>query len=260
MFPNWLQLRRRRHEISPDSPRWSRRFSCSSFKDIEHLLYDDVPSPEPYSPRLQILHQPRSPRIDGSNSPANFVPPPPPTTTLFSVVDIPNADHGGVVLYYTSLRIVRKTFEECRSVRSILHRIRIPIDERDLSMDSRFHDELQTIFGTRRVALPKVFIGGRYIGGTEEIKQLQERDELRKLIGELPPSDGKKIGEICDLCRGWRFVLCERCNGSHKIFSEKSGFISCTGCNVQRLVRCSLCFPVHRRRNSDFSGGFKSKN
>lgn len=126
-------------------------------------------------------------------------------------------------------------------------------------MDSRFHDELNTIFGTKKMVLPKVFIGGRYIGGTEEIKQLQESEELRKMIGALPPSD-EKFGEICGLCRGWRFVLCERCNGSRKIFSEKSGFTSCTVCNMQGLVRCASCFPMHRRRNSDNSGGLKNKN
>ncbi|CAA7028901.1 unnamed protein product [Microthlaspi erraticum] len=252
MFSNWLQLPRRRHKVSPESPKWPRHFSCSSFKDIQDLLFTDNPSPELYSPRSQIIHRPRSPKIHNCVSPPTIVPP---TKTLFSVVDIPNADHRGVVLYYTSLRIVRKTFEECKSVRSILHRLRIPVDERDLSMDSKFHDELQDILGMKKVRLPKIFIGGRYIGGMEKVMQLQESGELEKMIGALPPSYGK-FGEICDLCRGWRFVLCERCNGSHKIFSEKSGFTTCTACNVQGLVRCLKCFPtIHRRRNSDCYGG-----
>ncbi|KAF8087705.1 hypothetical protein N665_0570s0018 [Sinapis alba] len=243
MFWNWLRLRRRRHEVSPDTPKWSRSFSCSSFKDIHHLLRDDnEPSLEPYAPRLHVLHQPRNPKIHGFIST---------TKTLFST------DHGGVVLYYTSLRIVRKTFEECRAVRAILQRLRIPIDERDLTMDSRFHEELHAVFGTKKVELPKVFIGGRFIGGTEEIKKLNESDELRKMVGELPPSDGR-FSENCELCRGWRFVVCEICNGSHKILSEnKTGFMSCTVCTVQGLVRCSSCFPIHRRGNSDISGRLK---
>ncbi|EOA28978.1 hypothetical protein CARUB_v10025230mg, partial [Capsella rubella] len=249
MFPNWFQLRRRRREVSPGSPKWPRHFSCSSFKDIQNLLHDDDLSPEPYSPRSQVIHQPRSPaRIHGCISNASFSPP-----RLFSVVDIPNTDHRGVVLYYTSLRIIRKTFEECRYVRSILHALRITIDERDLSMDSTFHDELQTLLGTKNVALPTVFIGGRYIGGTKEIKKLHEKDELRKLIGALPRS-GETFSEICDFCSGWRFVICDMCNGSHKIHSERSGFVSCTSCNVQGLIRCVSCFPVHRRQNSKSSG------
>ncbi|CAF1807429.1 unnamed protein product [Brassica oleracea var. botrytis] len=232
MLWNWFQLRKRRQEVSPDTPKWSsRRFSCSSFKDVNNLLYDDdVPSPE-----LQVLHQPRSPKIDRCTSRT----PPLTRETLYST------DQGGVVLYYTSLRIVRKTFEECRAVRAILHRLRIPIDDRDLTMDARFHDELHAIFGTKNVELPKVFIGGRYIGGADEIKKLNESGELRKMVGELPPSDGR-FSENCELCGGWRFVVCERCNGSHKIFLEENGFVNCTVCSVEGLVRCSSCFPIHR--------------
>lgn len=126
-------------------------------------------------------------------------------------------------------------------------------------MDSIFQDELQKIFGTNKVVLPKVFIGGRYIGGVEEIMKLHESDELRKLICELPPSD-EKFGKICDLCRGWRFIMCNKCNGSHKIFLEESGFTSCMDCNAQGLVRCISCLPMHRRRNSDSSSGWKCKN
>ncbi|XP_010512931.1 PREDICTED: uncharacterized protein At5g39865-like [Camelina sativa] len=190
MFPNWFQRRRRRHEISPDSPKWPRHFSCSSFKDIQNLLHDDDPLSESYSPRRQVIHQPRSPaRIHG-----------PISNESFSVVDIPNADHHrGVVIYYTSLGIIRKTFDECRYVRSILHAFRINIDERDLLMDSTFHDELQTMFGTKKVTLPKVFIGGRYIGGSEEIKQLHENDKLRKLIAALTPSGDERFAESQNL-------------------------------------------------------------
>ncbi|KAG7569881.1 hypothetical protein ISN45_Aa04g025530 [Arabidopsis thaliana x Arabidopsis arenosa] len=213
MFSNWLQLRRRRHQISPDSPKWPRHFSCSSFKDIQNLLHEDDSPPKPYSLQGQIIHQPRSPRIQRCISNVSFLPPMP-TPTLFSTVDIPSADHRGVVLYYTSLRIIRKTFEECKSV---------------------------------------------YIGGVKEIKQLQENDKLKELIDTLPPSD-KIFDEICDLCRGWRFVVCDRCNGSHKIFLEKSGFTNCTSCNVQGLIRCVSCFPMHRRRNSESSGRVKCMN
>ena len=230
MLWNWFQLRKRRQEVAPDTPKWSsRRFSCSSFKDVHNFLYDDdVPSPE-----LQVLHQPRSPKMDRCTSRTPRLT----TKTLFST------DHGGVVLYYTSLRIVRKTFEECRAVRAILQRLRIHIDERDLTMDPRFHDELHAIFGTKNVELPKVFIGGKYIGEAEEINKLNESGELRKMIGELPPSDGR-FSENCELCGGWRFVVFERCNGSHKIFLEETGIVNCTICSVEGLVRCSSCFPI----------------
>jgi len=48
-------------------------------------------------------------------------------------------------------------------------------------MDAQFLDELQEIIGCQKFSLPLVFIGGRYIGGAEEIRQLHENGELKKL-------------------------------------------------------------------------------
>ena len=31
---------------------------------------------------------------------------------------------------------------------------------------------------------------------------------------------------VCEVCAGFRFIMCEDCNGSHKLFTEKSGFKS----------------------------------
>jgi glutaredoxin domain-containing cysteine-rich protein 1 len=147
------------------------------------------------------------------------------------------------VLYFTSLRVVRKTFEDCRTVRSILQGFHLPIDERDVSMDAQFLDELQEIIGCQKFSLPLVFIGGRYIGGAEEIRQLHENGELKKLIARLPVVDPN----ACDLCGGLRFIVCERCDGSHKVYKEKMGFRSCTVCNVNGLIRCPSCSSVLQR-------------
>lgn len=149
----------------------------------------------------------------------------------------PAAEEKTIVVYYTSLRVVRKTFEDCRAVRSILRGFRVAIDERDLSMDSGFLTELKQILGKRQLALPRVFIGGRYVGGFEEIQSLHENGELKKLIeGAQPASAG-----TCEGCGGMRFVLCHTCSGSHKYYSEKSGFRSCTACNENGLLRCPEC-------------------
>jgi len=63
-------------------------------------------------------------------------------------------------------------------------------------MDAQFLDELQEIIGCQKFSLPLVFIGGRYIGGAEEIRQLHENGELKKLIARLPVVDPN----ACDLC------------------------------------------------------------
>lgn len=58
-----------------------------------------------------------------------------------------NCNNNKVVLYFTSLRGVRKTFEDCCLVRLILKGYGVQIDERDLSMHRGFLDELQKILG-----------------------------------------------------------------------------------------------------------------
>lgn len=120
-------------------------------------------------------------------------------------------------------------------------------------MDSDFVDELQGIIGQNEIksfTLPLVFIGGKYIGGAEEIKRLHECGELKNLIGRSPVDVGSSV---CDLCQAMRFVVCRQCNGSHKIYFEKSGFRSCDDCNANGLVRCPSCSPGHRRVSYSFS-------
>ncbi|CAD6266064.1 unnamed protein product [Miscanthus lutarioriparius] len=52
-----------------------------------------------------------------------------------------------VVLYLTSLRSVRRTFEDCRAVRAILRCYRVRLDERDVSMHAAFRSELRDLLG-----------------------------------------------------------------------------------------------------------------
>ncbi|KAK7276037.1 hypothetical protein RIF29_17168 [Crotalaria pallida] len=145
-----------------------------------------------------------------------------------------------VVVYYTSLRVVRPTFEACKSVLSILSGFRVRVDERDVSMDSSFMLELNRVMGRSGLTLPRVFVGGRYVGGAEEVKQLNEIGELKKMLEELPVADQRE----CHVCGGHRFVLCSECDGSRKVYTEKIGFKTCNACNENGLVRCPSCFST----------------
>ncbi|XP_050208717.1 uncharacterized protein At5g39865-like [Mercurialis annua] len=277
MWPDWLRSPSRSPRQPPQAaahppPRTTspppKYFSCSSFKDIHTLLLEDQPDNKygsislhhrqqnpPNSPRkpsifhrvriaTSLLRNHRQQNYENTlnSSKLPIISPPP-----------PNIDDLQIILYFTSLRIVRKTFEDCRTVRSILRGCRIPIDERDLSMDSKYLDELQVITGSKKVNLPLVFIGGKFIGGVDEVRELNENGDLKKMISgslSLINDNNSNTNNNCDLCGGLRFILCEQCNGSHKIYMEKYGFRSCTSCNVNGLIRCPLCFPVYRRRTS----------
>ncbi|XP_076900038.1 uncharacterized protein At5g39865-like [Bidens hawaiensis] len=144
------------------------------------------------------------------------------------VISIPGAEKR-VVIYTTSLRIVRSTFEACRTVKSILRGFRISIDERDLSMDSRFLHELQNLMSESgdvdvdqsKLELPRVFIGGEYIGGAEEVRQLHETGELKKFVERLQAV----AAGVCEVCGDFRFIMCDECRGSRKCYSEKGGLV-----------------------------------
>ncbi|XP_071687590.1 uncharacterized protein [Rutidosis leptorrhynchoides] len=160
-------------------------------------------------------------------------------------INVPGGEKR-VVVYMTSIRAVRPTFEACRTVRSILQGFRVPIDERDLCMDASFSDEIKKImrqmgqagFGDKRITLPRVFIGGRYIGGADEVVELHEIGELKKFVSGLPAV----TGGVCESCGGFRFILCYECNGSHKCYiDDHGGFRTCLECNENGLIRCPSC-------------------
>ncbi|GFY99346.1 NAD(P)-binding Rossmann-fold superfamily protein [Actinidia rufa] len=227
-------------------------FSCSSFKDIQHLCSEDFTNAQ-----LQAANSPRVPsvfhRVRRANSllrtwstrqPAQCVDVSPSAEPNVSTETGPSISLPGtekrVVVYFTSLRVIRSTFEDCRAVRSILRSFRVSMDERDLAMDTRFMEELQGIWGNHKMTkltLPRVFIGGRYVGGAEEIRQLHEAGELKKFVEGLPAADAG----VCEVCGGYRFILCDECRGSHKCYSEKGGFRTCTACNENGLIRCPTC-------------------
>ncbi|KAJ0230867.1 Uncharacterized protein HA466_0304100 [Hirschfeldia incana] len=167
-----------------------------------------------------------------------------------------------VIVYFTSLRGIRKTYEDGCNVRVILKSLGVRLDERDVSMHSGFRDELKELLrdefnGGVGITLPRVFLGSKYLGGVEEIKKLNENGTLEKVVdGCERVEDGLTgCGIECEACGDVRFVPCETCSGSCKIYYDSEdedekeggteeteyGFQRCPDCNENGLIRCPIC-------------------
>ncbi|KAK8945434.1 hypothetical protein KSP40_PGU014303 [Platanthera guangdongensis] len=165
----------------------------------------------------------------------------------------PPGGEQAVVLYTTTLRGIRSTFENCNAVRAALEGLGVWFRERDVSMDLGFREELYDLMGGR-VAVPRVFVRGRYIGGVEQVMRMHEEGVLGFLVDGL--ANSRHVGEACDGCGGARFFPCLRCSGSRKLVLEpavakgakgsgrvrrKGMGVRCPDCNENGLVFCPMC-------------------
>lgn len=174
------------------------------------------------------------------------------------------------VLYFTSLRGVRATYEDCCLARAILKGYGVRLDERDVSMHRGFRDELNALLGVpiggtlakcwapAAPALPSLFVDGELVGNAEELKRLHEAGELGARLAGCESAAGAGDAGACEVCGDVRFVLCETCSGSCKVYvdddseqeeddapgedcSGGGGFRRCTECNENGIVRCPVC-------------------
>jgi glutaredoxin domain-containing cysteine-rich protein 1 len=150
----------------------------------------------------------------------------------------PPGGENKVVIYTTTLRGIRKTFEDCNTVRSIIESHHIHIVERDVSMDSGFKEELRGLMGTNEVKVPLVFVKGRLIGGADQVVKLEVEGKLEILFDGIP----KGLAGGCEGCAGVRFVMCVECNGSCKVLhEEQKKMVRCGECNENGLMQCPIC-------------------
>jgi glutaredoxin domain-containing cysteine-rich protein 1 len=180
-----------------------------------------------------------------------------------------DGNSSAVVLYTTSLRGVRATFEACNAVRAALQAHGVAFRERDVSMDRGFRDELRSklglLGGARAPAasmLPRLFVRGRHVGGAEDVLRLDEEGLLAPLLEGLPRARGGGGAYCCDGCGGMRFLPCFDCSGSRKLAvtlpvvatsaaatascrrRKKAGtvvVVRCGECNENGLVLCPIC-------------------
>ncbi|KAL2342357.1 hypothetical protein Fmac_003642 [Flemingia macrophylla] len=158
----------------------------------------------------------------------------------------PNGENR-VVIYTTSLRGVRKTFEACNAVRSAFEALGVQVCERDVSMHAAFRDELRLLLKGKPALPPRVFVKGLYIGGADDILCLADEGLFSELLQGLPR---KKPGAVCDGCGDMRFLPCSHCSGSCKALVRvkedasavaRTLVVKCSRCNENGLVLCPLC-------------------
>ncbi|EEF43456.1 uncharacterized protein At5g39865 [Ricinus communis] len=193
---------------------------------------------------------------------ANTPPPPPPplkenahSLERFEKLCPPNGDDK-VVIYTTSLRGIRETFDACSVVRAAIGGFGVLICERDVSMDRGFREELRELMRGKEPKAtlpPRVFIKGRYIGSVEEVMRIAEEGLMGELLQGLPK---KRAGDMCDGCGDVRFLPCFSCNGSSKLVmlvkdeeeekepglkQRRTVVVRCPDCNENGLVLCPIC-------------------
>ncbi|XP_041024871.1 uncharacterized protein At5g39865 [Juglans microcarpa x Juglans regia] len=152
----------------------------------------------------------------------------------------PPGGSDSIILYTTSLRGIRKAFEDCSTIRFLLESFKVLFYERDVSMHLEYREELWCIFGGR-VIPPRIFIKGRYVGGADEVVGLHEQGKLKKLLEGMPLD---LSSSSCSGCANVRFVVCFDCNGSRKIVADGENgesYIRCPECNENGLVKCPTC-------------------
>ena len=69
-----------------------------------------------------------------------------------------------MVIYVTTLSILRDTWARCVKVRKILRNLLIKVDERDVFMSRENQVELMDRMAMVEVNLPQVFVNGQYLG------------------------------------------------------------------------------------------------
>uniref|UniRef100_A0A0E0L9K3 Glutaredoxin domain-containing protein n=1 Tax=Oryza punctata TaxID=4537 RepID=A0A0E0L9K3_ORYPU len=194
---------------------------------------------------------------------AKKAPPPPPPP--------PPESARRVVVYLTSLRGIRQTYEDCCATTAILRSYGVRVDERDLSLHAGYKDELRAALGDvaggggvpgpgHGRPLPQVFVDGCHLGGAEDVRRMHDSGELTNTLlkaCDTAPAAVAAVGkggrqlapssEQCGGCGGVRFVPCDACSGSCKVFvadDEDGGagaFRRCPECNENGLVRCPVC-------------------
>lgn len=152
-------------------------------------------------------------------------------------------EKGKIVVFTTSMNIVRSTHERCKKVKKMLQTHMVRYEEKDLFMSKENQKELMERLSTNQIVLPQVFADGASLGTLEHLEKLNESGELRHILASFTKIDVKSS---CEKCGGYRFIPCNFCHGSKKSlrrnhFTDEFCSLRCMQCDENGLLRCDLC-------------------
>ncbi|KAK6626338.1 hypothetical protein RUM43_006649 [Polyplax serrata] len=73
-------------------------------------------------------------------------------------------DAGKVVVYTTTMGIVRETYHKCLKVKQILRTLMVKFEERDVFMSSEAQADIRERMKCSVILVPQVFVEGQHIG------------------------------------------------------------------------------------------------
>ncbi|XP_017844805.1 glutaredoxin domain-containing cysteine-rich protein CG31559 [Drosophila busckii] len=152
-------------------------------------------------------------------------------------------DVGKVVLYTTSMGVIRDTYTKCATVKQILRTLLVKFEERDVFMSIEYQAEMRQRMQSTQIRVPQLFVEGQHIGDAETVERLNESGELRQL---LTPYKSIASTYTCQTCGGYRLLPCPSCNGSKKSvhrnhFTAEFVALKCMNCDEVGLVKCHNC-------------------
>ncbi|XP_044573293.1 glutaredoxin domain-containing cysteine-rich protein CG12206 isoform X2 [Drosophila ananassae] len=152
-------------------------------------------------------------------------------------------DMGKVVLYTTSMGIIRDTYAKCANVKQILRTLLIKFEERDVFMSVEYQQEMRERMHDETIRVPQLFVEGQHLGDADTVERLNESGELRQL---LKPYKSIATAYTCQTCGGYRLLPCPSCSGSKKSvhrnhFTTEFVALKCMNCDEVGLVKCPNC-------------------
>ncbi|EGT44256.1 hypothetical protein CAEBREN_17350 [Caenorhabditis brenneri] len=160
--------------------------------------------------------------------------------------------NSGVVVYLTSCGVLRRSFDRCKAVTSLLEAFRVKFEVRDLNI-SMFHVEelakklkLNQEFQRELIfdSLPLIYVDGYFLGNDKTLVELNDKKVLERILEKYKTSPARAI---CSDCGNRGYVVCRMCHGSrrhHVATSSEIRFglvLRCSFCDENGISRCKKC-------------------